>query len=235
MSACLRITVGVFFSILAIEAGILVFLVRNFERERFTEVEREALVVVRTILRATNSLGTDNSNFFKIAVFPRDGSVLVGAAVFDKTGKEISKFGEAPSLITKPIDSPDKTMRHKLTDNTRMDVRFSPRRVRATYFVSARINTSKIETRVNSFVWRVIGLVLLISVFVTVVMMVILDKIVLSPIINLHDQLMVTGSDPNNPKKYVVESKRNDKWGDVIRAFNRMQQWAGSNLEKIKG
>ena len=231
---CWRITAGVFFAILAIEAGILFFSVQNFEKERFTEVEREALVVVRTILRATDSLGADNSSFPKIAKSLRDGSVLVGAKVFDKSGNEISNFGEKPNLIANPLESPDITIRHKSTDATRMDVRFSPRRVRAPYFVSARINTIKIKGKVTNFIWRIIGLVLLISIFVTTVMMVILDRIVLSPIISLHDQLMVTGSDPNNPKKYVVESQRTDEWGDVIRAFNRMQQWAGSNLEKIK-
>jgi signal transduction histidine kinase len=231
---CWRITAGVFFAILVIEAGILFFSVQNFERDRFNDVEREALVVVRTILRATDAQGTSHSNFSKVAQALRDGSVLVGASVFTRTGELISKFGEAPSLITKPLESPDKTIRRRLTDDTRMDVRFSPRRVRAPFFVSARINTSKIEGRITEFIWRVIGLVLIISVFVTVVMMVILDRIVLSPIIGLHDQLMVTGSDPNNPKKYVVESRRTDEWGDVIRAFNRMQQWAGSNLEKIK-
>ena len=192
------------------------------------------MVVTRAILRATAAQGTPHSNFSKVAQSLRDGSVLVGATVFARTGELISKFGEAPSLITEPLESPDKTIRHRLTDDTRMDVRFSPRRVRAPYFVSARINTSKIEERVTEFVWRVIGLVLIISVFVTGVMMFILDRIVLSPIISLHDQLMITGSDPNNPKKYVVESQRTDEWGDVIRAFNIMQQWAGSNLEKIK-
>ena len=134
-----------FFAILAIEAGILFFSVQNFEKERFTEVEREALVVVRTILRATDSLGADNSSFPKIAKSLRDGSVLVGAKVFDKSGNEISNFGEKPNLIANPLESPDITIRHKSTDATRMDVRFSPRRVRAPYFVSARINTIKIK------------------------------------------------------------------------------------------
>jgi len=115
-----------------------------------------------------------------------------------------------------------------------MDVHLSPRRLRAPYFVTARINTSKIENKVTNFIWRVTGLVLLISIFVITVMMFNLDRIVLSPIINLHDQLMITGSDPNNPGKYVVKSQRTDEWGDIIRTFNRMQHWAELNLEKIK-
>lgn len=99
---------------------------------------------VRAILRATNTHGTLDSHFPATAKLLRDGSVLVGARVFDKSGKKISMFGETPNLITTPLASPTKTIRRKLTGNTRMDVHLSPRRLRAPYFVTARINTSKI-------------------------------------------------------------------------------------------
>ena len=85
-----------------------------------------------------------------------------------------------------------------------------------------------------SFVWRIKGLVLLIAAFVTIVTMLVLNMMVLTPIINLGDRLTVTGSDPNNPEKYIIETRRADEWGDVIRAFNRMLQWARSNLDAIK-
>ena len=85
-----------------------------------------------------------------------------------------------------------------------------------------------------AFVWRIKGLVLLIAAFVTIVTMLVLNRMVLTPIINLGDRLTVTGSDPNNPKKYIIETRRADEWGDVIRAFNRMLQWARSNLDAIK-
>ena len=85
-----------------------------------------------------------------------------------------------------------------------------------------------------SFVWRIKGLVLLIAAFVTIVTMLVLNRMVLTPIINPGDRLTVTGSDPNNPEKYIIETRRADEWGDVIRAFNRMLQWARSNLDAIK-
>ena len=46
---CMRVTVAVFIAILVVEGGILIFSVRNYERDRLFEVEREALVVMRSI------------------------------------------------------------------------------------------------------------------------------------------------------------------------------------------
>jgi signal transduction histidine kinase len=217
-----------------IEGGILFFSVRNYERDRLAEVEREAVVVMRAILRSVGAQGTLATRFPETAASLRDGSVLIGAQVFEKTGVEIARFGEPPGLFDDVPESSGKTIRRRMIDNTRMDVLWPPRRVRAPYLVSARIDTSEIEAQIEAFVWRIAGLVLLISVFVTIVTMLVLNGMVLSPIISLRNRLTDTGSDPNNPEKYIVESRRSDEWGHVIQAFNRMLQWAASNLEKIK-
>ena len=231
---CKRVTVAVFIAILVVEGGILIFSVRNYERDRLFEVEREALVVMRSILRSVDDQGTLDSHFPEIFKSLRDGTVLVGAQVFKKAGVEIVKFGESPGLFNQVFENPSKTTRRRLSDNTRMDILWPPHRVQKPFFVIARIDTSEIDSQIMSFVWRIKGLVLLIAAFVTIVTMLVLNRMVLTPIINLGDRLTVTGSDPNNPEKYIIETRRADEWGDVIRAFNRMLQWARSNLDAIK-
>ena len=231
---CKRITVAVFFSILVIEGGILFFSVKNYERDRLLEVEREAVVVMRSILRSVDSKGTLDSQFSNIFKSLRDGSVLVGARIFDQTGKELTRFGESPGLFDKAIENPSQSIRRRSNDNTRLDVLWPTQRVQTPYLVLSRIDTSEIDAQIVAFVWRIAGLVLLISVFVTFVTMLVLNRMVFTPLISLGVRLRAVGSDPNNPENYYLESQRSDEWGDVIRAFNRMLQWACVNLEMIK-
>jgi signal transduction histidine kinase len=231
---CKRITVAVFFSILVIEGGILFFSIKNYERDRLLEVEREAVVVMRSILRSVDSKGTLDSQFSNIFKSLRDGSVLVGVRIFDQAGKELIRFGESPGLFNKVIENPSQSIRRRTNDNTRMDILWPIHRIQTPYLVLSRIDTSEIDNQIVAFVWRIAGLVLLISVFVTIVTMLVLNRMVFTPLINLGVRLSAVGSDPNNPEKYYVDSQKSDEWGDVNRAFNRMLQWAYVNLEMIK-
>jgi signal transduction histidine kinase len=229
-----RISLGVFLAILVVEAAILIFSVENYQRDRLTEVEREAVVVMRAILRSAKTEDTLNGKFSQIVEMLRGGSVLTGAKVFNVAGNVITGFGEAPGLFKEGFEFPDATTRRRLSDNTRMDVFWPSHLFQTPYSVLARIDTSEINDQTTAFVWRIFGLVLLISVFVTIVTMFVVNKMVLSPILILRQRLTATGEDPNHPEKYIVNSNRTDEFGDVIRAFNQMLNWAGSNLEKIK-
>ncbi len=229
---CKRITVSVFLAILVVEAAILFFSVRSFERDRLIEVEREAVVVMRAILRSAD-LGAQGKKLPEIAKSLRQGSVLIGARVFEKPGMEIASFGEKPDTIPNDSGNLEETALLRLPDNTRMEKLWPPERLQEPYWVMARIDTSEIDEQIIAFVWRIAGLVLLISVFVTFVTMVVLDKMVLMPILNFRSRLTATGSDPNNPEKYLFETHRSDEWGEVIRAFNQMLHWSQSNLDKL--
>ncbi|HER25583.1 MAG TPA: hypothetical protein ENI69_00575 [Rhodospirillales bacterium] len=228
---CLRIAVAVFLAILVAEAGVLFFSIKSYEKDRLAEVEREAIVVMRTILRSANAAGTLDTGFSETARLLRDGSVLVGAQVFDKAGVRRASFGETPVILESLFG---RAVRRRLSDGTRMDVAWPPFRIQMPYSVTARIDTGEISGQINGFIWRIAGLVLLISVFVTIVTMIVLDRMVLAPIIDLDHRLTGTGEDPNNPEKYIMDSTRSDELGDVIRAFNGMLRWSGSNLATIK-
>jgi len=229
-----RIALAVFLAIIVVEGGILFFSIRNYERDRLHEVEREAVVVTRAIIRSTHDQGSLVSDFPSVASMLRDGTVLVGARVFDNTGKELNKFGKMPSEFETISANSPPVIQRRIIDNNTMDVLLAPPHVRGPYWVAARIDTSEIAPQIVAFVWRIVGLVVLISGFVTVVTMLVLDKIVLSPINNLSCRLTLTGDDLNHPEKYIVPSQRSDEWGDVLRAFNGMLQRAGTNLQGIR-
>ncbi|MEH6401806.1 MAG: ATP-binding protein [Sneathiella sp.] len=231
---CQKVTINVFFAILLVEAVILLFSVRSFEQDRLAEVEREALVVMRTIVRVVQTEGSIAENFPEIGARLRDNTVLVGARVFDKKGKELALFGEAPTLFDVEFSKTNTTLRSNVDDVARMDVLWTPARIKSDYFVSARIDIGEISPQLNGFIWRITGLTLVISLFVTVVTMYTLDRTLLSPIKFLRDRLQDASVDPNNPVNYVMKVHSNDEWGDVVAAYNRMLQLSNLNLLENK-
>jgi len=231
---CWKVTVGVFLAILLVEGAILFFSIKSFERDRMIEVEREAVVVMRAILRSSEKQDGLKTSFPDTAKLLSDNTVLVGARVYDQGGPLVSTFGEQPEAFESAIGTATGTLHRSSSDGSRMDVVWPPDRNRLPYYVTARINTTEIEPAVTAFKLRIVGLVLLISVFVTIVTMLVLERVILIPIRHLRDRLLAAGSDPENPDCYVSDAPNGDELGDVIKAFNRMLRQAGENLQRIK-
>jgi signal transduction histidine kinase len=231
---CWSVATGVFFAILVVEAAILLFSVNNYERDRLAELERESLVVARSIVRSFDVLENSGVSLADVGEGLRINSVLIGAEFYDEAGTKISGFGELPDMSFGGA-SDSETMNRKITmPYARLDLYWTPSQLKEPYFVSARIDTSEIGAQVNAFIWRIIGLVLLISVFVTVVTMVVLERMVLSPIRDLRDGLLVAGSDSDHSVKHLLPAVRSDELGEVIQAFNQMIQQTGKNFGQIK-
>ncbi len=231
---CWKITIGVFFAILVVEAGILFFSIDRYRNDRLDEVEREALVVMRTIIRASEEQGVLTQVFSQTAKKFRKNSVLLGATLYSKKGVTTASFGRKPDMDHEIPDLQKLTRRVVAEDMSRMDVLWPIGRVSDHYYVAVSVDASEIEPQILDFIWRITGLVILISLFVTIVTMLLLEKMILSPIRVLRDKLDDASQDPNNPTDYMFEASHRDEWGDVTQALNRMLGQSGNNLRKIK-
>ncbi len=223
-----------FSAILVVEGVILIFSVQNFERTHLLELEREALVVMRAIVRSAGAGGDLVSELPKTGRLLRDNSVLVGARLFDESGVKIAEFGERPAPFGGAVPNTEKTIRQEVESELRLDVLWPPHRVRAPYFVLARIDISDTNALVGAFIWRIVGLIFLISVFVTIVTMLVLRTMILAPIMNLSDRMVAAASDPGNPRKYILTSPSTDEWGSVVEFFNALLRRTAVNLGRLE-
>lgn len=231
---CWRITFGVFFAILVVEAAILLFSVDSYKEDRLKEVEREALVVARSIIRASSATPDMSQGIATLGPSLRDNAVLLGVRIYDTDGKMVGQFGEQPAAPTGTLSAYEVTIRNFVDENEFLDVLWPAKRFSDKYLVAARIDTSEIDAQTIAFIWRINGLVLLISVFVTIVTMMVLEKSILSPIRFLRDRLLHASQDPNHPSLYLMKDKHENEWGDVVTALNQLLTQSGLNLEKIK-
>lgn len=217
---CWRVTVVVFVAILCVEVAILVFSARKFERDRLADLEQRGLAAASALF-LTHPYPMDNELLLATASLLTTGSPVVGGAFYTADGVEVGVFGETPGLFP-PTDAeapPGGAVRH---EGGRYEVLWPSARTGAPYVMAARLDSTGIAAQVTAFVYRVVGLVVLISVFVTAVTMVILGATVLGPIVRLRARVVAAGEDPNTPDALALTVDRKDELGDVMGAFNTM-------------
>ena len=201
---CRHVTGAVFVSILLVESAILIFSVNNFERDLLSEVEREGLAVVRAWLQIS---GDDPIKLNRMSPMIGEGSVLLTAEVYDTTGNEIAYLAHntirAPDIDTFKVTWSENKLGFPLT-------------------VVATLDRTEVPIEINAFIWRIIGLVLLLSFFVTIVTMIILERFMLAPIRTIRDRMNDAGVDLAHPERYKIDYTRDNELGDVAVSYNSL-------------
>jgi signal transduction histidine kinase len=219
---CWRITGAVFFAILSIEGAILFFSIQNFERDRLFELEREAQVIARVIIHEASLQNNISTAISIVGPRLRQNTVLLGAQVFDLKGNFIGEFGQLPKTELPLKNVPKKTVRIRLLDSAKMDFIWPPQHTKSRFVIAARIDTSEISGKVSSFIWRIIGLVMLITSVVTLVTMLILERLVLRPIRLLNSAFLEFSKNPHQPIQGPSFISGTDELHQVTEEFGKM-------------
>ncbi len=230
---CWRITAAIFMAILFIEATILIFSVDKFKRGLRYEVEREGLIISRIILRDVEFHNHKTSTISLIGLSLRQNTVLSGMIVYDLSGTLISQFGDIPTSLPKVTGDIAKTIYNFDNDQT-MEVMWPSHRTRSKFIVLAKIDTMAIAPQVNAYIWRIIALILLISIVVTAVAMLVLERLILRPIRLLRDGLSAIALSPKDPAVSKLSNVGIDEFGEVTRGFDQLTTQLRESFAKIE-
>lgn len=212
---CWRITGAVFLAILAIEAVILAFSVRDHQRLRLMEVEREALVTMRAILQSADIANARRDTLSELDLTFRRNSTLVGARIFGTDDRALTQFGDAP-----PMDIHAVPEIGILNGDNFLIVQWDEKQLRADYRVVARVDAREVPVQVRNYIWRVSGLILLIAAFITFVLMLILERLILRPLRSLNQGLLQVSDRPDRPGLGMVEVLGRDELRNITASFN---------------
>lgn len=223
-SLSLRIVLWVFFSVIVIEAIILIPSLINRENELLSQMEEITAVEVSLILRVADSSATDEELIEKIKLLQSYHKIR-GGVLYRYDTDIIGSFGEKPGLTIADIKK-DKNIDRLHRNKSRYDFAVMAERQQAPYIFIARMDSSDVKQELFAFFWRIAGLVFIISIFVTAGAWLALKPIVVSPILRLRSDLIKAGDAISNDQQpqpfYSTAVKRRDELGDVIAAFNRM-------------
>ncbi len=217
-----RLAIWVFASIILIEFIILLPSTIRYEQQLLNEIQESSLnaafVVGQllppettpiTLQRSLENLGSDFS---------------LGGCIYNIAGRRLGQFGEPPQLSFH-----DAQQQKKLKRGDRYDIAWQTPAFRGDrYWVILRQDASHLPSEIVAFIGRVTVLVIIISSVVTLSTMMALERIVITPILRLRQDLQTAGKavqEGQISNQFLYHQyHRNDEFQDVLTAFEQMYQ-----------
>ena len=231
-----RIVFWVFLSVILIEALIFIPSYRQRELELLKQIKDISAARVAAIMQLA-APDISNDELFAHTKKLHDGKIVVGGALFTAAGEKIGEFGEMPELSIENVNPASMTFLLS-KDGSRYDIACSPVELQRDYRLILRHDSSSVQGELVSFFLRIAGLVLIISLVVTVGTMLTLRWLVVNPVLNLRNDLIRAGEalskDQPTPEFYSADIQRNDELGEVIGAFRQMYHQIADAINKRK-
>ncbi|MEL6246754.1 MAG: adenylate/guanylate cyclase domain-containing protein [Cyanobacteria bacterium J06627_15] len=220
-----KIVGWVFLSLATIEVAIFIpsyFKERSDRLEDLEEISQEVLFTIKNNVMgdmAPGSLLASGLGGLK------PDSVILGATLYTPEGDVIETFGDPPELEAEEITN---GWTGELTDGgTRYDVSWPAERFADRYIVAIRHDATSVRAQMRQYSLGIALLVILISVFVTLMTILVLERLLINPLLHLRDDLNLAAAavKRNQPPRFrSLAEPRNDELGEVAQAFGDMFQ-----------
>lgn len=220
---CWMVTAAVFAGIVVIEALILVPSMFNYERDLLASMEAAALQSARSSLAGRRD--------FPASVFERltTHTAITGIAI---DGEPEWQYGEVPPRqINNALSLSERRGR---AHAQRLALQWPASAMETPGAVRVLVNTQGVDAELRAFLLRILGLVVLIALFVTVITMAVFGRLVLSRVLQLRTQMQLAGADPDHPEAYQLPDHREDELGQATQAFNHMLANSARNLARLR-
>ncbi len=231
-----RIVFWVFSSVILIETLIFIPSYKQREKELLEQMKEISVARVAFIMQIVEPDAPPGELYDYIKRM-YDGEFVVGGALFKSDGEKIGAFGEMPELAIADVNPASMTFLLN-QDGSRYDIACSPVELQRDYRLILRHDSSPVKQELFSFFLRIAGLVVIISLVVTVATWLPLRWIVVNPVLNLRNDLIHAGEtlskDQQPPGFYSADIQRNDEMGEVIRAFRQMYRQIADAINERK-
>ncbi len=218
-----RVALWVFVSVVVIEAIILIPSLHNRKEELLAQVREVTAAKLMVIMQHAAADSSDRQLLDCLAMLSHHNHVI-GGALYRPDGGLVGVFGEPPELAFDELPAERPTGRLD-GSKAHYDVAWTSRRWQPGYTLIVRHDASPVNKELVAFTLRIAGLVLIISVFVTIGAMLALYLIVIATILRLRRDLISAGNaiqqDTEVPDFLTARESRQDELGEVIAAFTR--------------
>ena len=231
-----RIALWVFFCVILIETLIFIPSYKNREKELLSQLKDISAARVALIMDIVRPDAADEELFEHIQKLQNE-KIVIGGALYSADGRKIGEFGEMPELMIADVEPAGMTFLLN-KDGSRYDIACSPVELQRDYRLILRHDSTSIGAGLFAYVLRISGLVVIISLVVTVGTWLTLRWIVVNPILKLRQDLVRAGealsNDQQTPEFFSASIQRNDELGEVIGAFRRMYRRVSEAINRRK-
>lgn len=227
-----RITLVVFLTIMTVQAGILSVTLRDYEGARIAELVESARSAI------VPSLEGSVADLYASPINDATANRLItttklnGLAVYSTDLNLLRTFGEPTVLTLRDQSSIGKTFRS--ADGKSYETVFRPSALGRPYLIVARMDSSAIQPQVFAYVKQTITIMLLMSAFVTTVLMLALGRWLLEPILFLRGNLLRASENPENPRIEASPFDKTDEIGVAIEISTKLIKQNADNIKRIK-
>ncbi len=229
---CRKVAFAVFLAILIIELIILIPSYQKHSRDWQSNQASHIEATVKSILLPLSQESRTDirvvSQYLNMLI---SENLIEGWALYDiHDGSKLADQGSYPS---RTAGSQKNTLVEGLDGRQFLDSLWLHNEFRIGADLQVRMDASELSGSLDAYVIRILWLVLIITLFVTLITMVVLYRYILSPILSLRQKMKSAGEDIIEPENYLVSINGNDELGDVAQEFNDMLQRTGKHLKII--
>lgn len=228
-----RITLAVFLTIMTVQAGILALTLNGYESDRLFALQENVRTSIAPLLDMqvsdplTPPLTQDQTQRLI------SSTAIHGLAIYSVDYNLITLTGE-PVIIALRSEN-DLSRTHRSADGRNYEVVFRPTDLNGRpYYMVIRLDSSTVLADVQFYVRQNILIMLLMSGFVTTVLMIALGKWLLEPILFLRDNLKAASSNPEAPNILRSPYDPRDEIGGAIDIAQDLIKQNAKNLRQIK-
>ncbi|MDB9526804.1 PAS domain S-box protein [Oscillatoria sp. CS-180] len=234
-----RIVFWVFVSIVVIEAIILVPSVMRREQELLNYLRSLSAAQAEGILSVKIDLGAASDDQVMDSLESLlSNEVILGGALYRADGTLVGTFGDAPELTAAAVMANSNQDYFYNRRIQRYDALWQMSPLEGRYHLIIRHDATWVGREFYAFIGRISGLVLIISVFVTGATMIVLERLVISSVLALRQDLRRVGDtlrQNQDARSLSFASVRNgalrqDELGDVILTFEEMVNQVGAAI-----
>ncbi len=239
-----RVAMAVFLTIMMVQAGILALTIKEEEFKLLTEITDLGHAAIKPLANP-NSLDFLNPAIDEQGLRKAIASkIILGAAIYGieniRTSEAASDvrsnsifllktYGAAPDMVVVDRDSLTKTYRS--ANGNFYEVIYT---LSGNQYLVARLDASHVGKAVFSYLENTILIMLLMSAFVTVVLMIAIGHWLLEPLLFLRENLLIASENPENPGIHDSPFDPNDEIGGAIIVAHRLILQNADNIRQIK-
>lgn len=228
-----RITLAVFLTIMAVQASLLALTLRTYEDDRLFALQENVRTSIVPLLDYKISDPLTPPLTSEQAQRLISNTVIRGLTTYSVDFNLLQTSGEATILMLRNEADLGKT--HFSEDARNYEIVFRPTDLNGRpYYMVARLDSSAVADDVQFYVRQNILIMLLMSGFVTTVLMIALGKWLLEPILFLSDNLKAASSSPEAPNIQRSPYDPRDEIGGAISIAQDLIKQNAKNLRQIK-
>ncbi len=237
-----RIAAAIFVTIFVVQAVILALTIGQEKDEFLNQLKETGRTVVASALQDVGASPIEtagegnvvrrspiNEDLAKKLMF---STIVKGLAVYSSDLKLLSTHGLPVSLPTPDTENFQQT--GKLDGNKFYEVIYGPLDLRYNYYIAARLDCSSVAQALFDYVIKSVQIMLLLSAFVTVVLMIFLGKWLLEPVLFMRDNLIAASENPENPKIQDSPYNPDNEIGGAIVITQTLIRQNAENILQIK-